>query len=54
MAGMTGPDLSPLPPQTSADDPAYAHDFDNLIRCASPPSKIGGIDDDEDDERKRN
>ena len=54
---MTGPDLSPLPPQTSADDPAYAHGLDDLICYASPPSRIGGVDDDEydeDDEGKRN
>ena len=41
MARITGPDLSPHSPQTSADDPAYIHNYDDSIRYASPPSGVG-------------
>ena len=54
MAGITGSDLSPHSPQTTADDPASVRDLDDTIRYASPPSRVGGIDDDEGDAGNRN
>ena len=41
MAGITGPDLSPHSPQTSADDPVFVHDLDDAIRYASLSSRVG-------------
>ena len=40
MTRITGPDLSPHSPQTSADDPAFVHDLDDSIRYVSPASRV--------------